>query len=126
MFSDELNDLLSLLVTTILADKRVFAREIETFMKGAKRLQNMKDRNEKISEAKLLAWFENNSGKIRDILQSSKFEPWIHKIFQRLQNVEDKNLIVDIMTDISRADDDFHISEKALIVLTKKHLRMSA
>ena len=113
-------------MTTILADKRVFAREIETFMKGAKRLQEMKTLDDNISEAKLLAWFENHSGEIRETLSSPNFEQWIYGIFHRLKNIDDKQLILDIMTDISKADDDFHISEKALIALTQQHLGMPA
>ena len=35
MISDELQNLLSLLAVTIFADKRVFAQEIETFLKTA-------------------------------------------------------------------------------------------
>jgi len=53
MISDELQNLLSLLAVTIFADKRVFAQEIETFLKTAESITEIRNVEETLSEAKL-------------------------------------------------------------------------
>lgn len=121
MISDELHDLLSLLAATIFADKRVFAQEIETFLKMAKDLGKLRNTDEKISEAKLLSWFDSNVHVIRRKLQTPDFEAWFYKCLDRLQGLEDKQALINIMIKIAKSDDEFHISEQALIVLTANH-----
>ncbi|WP_026942822.1 TerB family tellurite resistance protein [Hellea balneolensis] len=122
--SRKTDDILSLLVATILADKRVYAREIDTFLKAAKKLAQLPDAPVNLSEAKLLLWYETNSDSIKDKLSSSKFEPWLDGCLSRLRNLKGKRYITDIMTEIANADDEFHVSEKALLVLTAKHWNM--
>ena len=122
MFSDELHDLLSLLAATIFADKRVFAKEIETFLKVAGDITRLRKSDETISEAKLLSWFDSNVDIIRKKLQTPDFETWFYNCLNRLDDeLEDKQALVNIMVKIAKSDDEFHISEQALIVLTANH-----
>lgn len=121
MISDELHDVLSLLAATIFADKRVFAKEIETFLKAAERIRKIRNTDEVISEAKLLSWFDANVDSIRHKLQTPDFEQWFYGCLDKLDGLYDKQALVDIMSEIAKADDEFHISEQALIVLTAKH-----
>lgn len=122
--SKKTNDILSLLVATILADKRVYAKEIQTFLNAAKQLKRLPGNQENLSEAKLLMWFENNSDVIRSKLRGPDFEPWFYGCLSRLKAIKGKRYITDIMTDIAKSDDEFHVSEKALLVLTAKHWDM--
>jgi len=124
MISDELHDLLSLLAATIFADKRVFAQEVETFLKTAKDLGNLRKTDEVISEAKLLSWFDSNVDIIRSRLQTPDFETWFYDCLDRLDGLEDKQALISIMTQIAKSDDEFHISEQALIVLTANHWKV--
>ena len=117
MISDELHDLLSLLAATIFADKRVFATEIETFLKMAEMIRKIRKTDEALSEAKLLSWFDANVDSIRNKLQTPDFEPWFYGCLDRLSGLSDKQAVIDIMLKIAIADDEFHISEQALIVL---------
>lgn len=119
--SKNTNDILSLLVATILADKRVYAKEIDSFLRAARKLAHLLGDSENLSEAKLLLWYEMNSDVIRHKLQSSEFEPWFYGCLSRLKTIKGKRHITDIMTDIAKADEEFHVSEKALLVLTAKH-----
>ena len=121
MISDELQNLLSLLAVTIFADKRVFAQEIETFLKTAESITEIRNVQETLSEAKLLAWFDANAENIRGKLQTPGFEPWFYGCLDKLAGLKDKQALLNIMMDISKADDEFHISEKALITLTASH-----
>lgn len=121
MISDDLHDLLNLLAAMIFADKRVFAREIETFLKMAETIRQLSPRDEAISEAKLLSWFDSNADFIREKLKTPGFESWFYECLDRLDNLYNKQALIDIMTQIARSDEEFHISEQALVVLTAKH-----
>lgn len=125
MISDELHDVLSLLAATIFADKRVFATEIESFMKMAGKIQRLRGGDERLSEAKLLSWFDSNVDIIRGKLLSPAFESWFYETLERLDSLADKQALINIMLDIAKADDEFHISEKALIILTAQHWNLS-
>lgn len=126
MISDELHDVLSLLAATIFADKRVFAKEVETFLKAADEIGQLRKVKENISEAKLLSWFDSNVDIIRQRLQTSEFGPWFYGCLDRLDGLENKQALVNMMTQIAKADDEFHISEQALIVLTSNHWNLTA
>ena len=121
MISEELHDLLSVIAVTIFADKRVFAKEIETFLKMSEKVQKLRNSDDSLSEAKLLSWFDSNSAIIRDKIQTPKFESWFYGCLDRLNGLYDMQAIIDIMSEIAKSDDDFHISEQALIVLTANH-----
>ena len=124
MISDELHDLLSLLAATIFADKRVFAKEIETFLKTTESIRRIQKTEDVISEAKLLSWFDSNVDIIRTKLQSTDFEQWFYGCLDRLDGLQGKQILIDTMTEIAMADDEFHISEQALIVLTANHWKL--
>jgi len=124
MISDKLHDLLNLLATTIFADKRILAKEIETFLKAADDIGQIYKTDETVSEAKLLSWFDSNVDNIRSKLQTPDFESWFYGCLNRLEGLYDKRALMAIMVDIAKADDDFHISEKALIVLTANHWKL--
>lgn len=121
MISQELNDLLSLLAATIFADKRVFAEEIETFMGVANRLVDARETETNLSEADLLGWFEANKDRVRASITAPEFETWLKQCLARLDHIDDKHVVLNIMTDIANADSEFHVSEKALIVLTSRY-----
>jgi len=121
MISDELHNLLSLLAATIFADKRVFATEVETFLNTADNIKQISHRDESISEAKLLSWFESNADSLRSKLQTSHFESWFYECLNKLDGLCDKQALINLMDKIAKSDEEFHISEKALIVLTAKH-----
>jgi hypothetical protein len=109
------------IAVTIFADKRVFAKEIETFLKMSEKVQRLRNSDDSLSEAKLLSWFDSNSAIIRDKIQTPKFESWFYGCLDRLNGLYDMQAIIDIMSEIAKSDDDFHISEQALIVLTANH-----
>lgn len=118
MVSEDLHDILSVIAVMIFADKRVFAKEIETFLKMSEKVQQLHKVDDRLSEAKLLSWFDANSAIIRDKIQTPRFESWFYGCLDRLSGIYDKGAIIDIMGEIAKSDDDFHISEQALIILT--------
>ena len=62
MISKELDDLLSLFAAVIIADKRVFAQEIDVLLKATSTLKIALDIQPNLSEARILSWYEMNNG----------------------------------------------------------------
>jgi uncharacterized tellurite resistance protein B-like protein len=121
MENGQLNDILSLLAATIFADGRVFSSEIETFLKAANTLTTLRKIEPKLSEAKLLAWYEMNKEDIREKITTPYFKDWFYVVVENLSDVEDKGSILSVMKDISQADGEVHVSERALVTLAARH-----
>lgn len=118
--SSEQNYLLSLIAATIFVDKRIYASEIETFVKATAKLRPLQEAKPKLSEAKLLAWYEANKDDIRQKTTTPYFKDWFYDLLKNLSDVQDKHSILDAMQDISLADGAVHVSERALITLAKR------
>ncbi len=128
MITDELNDLLTLLAMTVIADKKVFAKEIEVFLEAACTVESDLGRKPTLSRAKLLIWFHENCNGLRSMLGNNEFENVLNSLFLRLRVLPNKKPILDRMLAIAAADDEVHVSEKALMVLAARHwgVRLSA
>ena len=114
------DDILNLIAATIFVDKRIYASEIETFVKATAKLKALQEAKPKLSEAKLLAWYEANKDDIRKKTTTPYFKDWFYDLLKNLSDVQDKHSILDAMHDISLADGSVHVSERALITLAKR------
>lgn len=123
--SPEQNDILSLIAASIFADKRVYASEIDAFVKASADLAALNDLTPKLSEARLLSWYEQNKDDIRSKIATPYFKDWFYDLLGRLSHVDDKRSILNAMQTISLADGTIHVSERALITLAKRHWNMS-
>jgi tellurite resistance protein len=119
--TNDLKDILSLIAATVFADKRVFASEIDVFIQATSKLKIVRRLDPKISEAKLLVWYETNKDEIRLKLGTPYFKDWFYEILERLKDVPDKELILEVMRKISHADGNIHVSERALIALSERY-----
>jgi len=117
----DLKDILSLIAATVFADKRVFASEIDVFIKATSKLKIVNHLAPKISEAKLLAWYEMNKDEIRQKLETPYFNDWLYDVLERLKDLPDKSEILETMRKISIADGDIHVSERALMALSERY-----
>lgn len=124
MITKDLDDVLSLLGVTIIADKRVFSAEIEAFLKAAKDLKLARLIDPKLSEARLLAWYEMNKDDLTEKVHSPYFKTWFYDCLDSLADLPDKSALLKAMGDISLSDGELHVSERALIVLAKLHWKM--
>lgn len=122
MEQTDLNDILLLLTVGIYADKRVHSNEITVFTKSLSRLELSKNDVPKISEAKALAWFENNKDNVRHIFNAprAEFNRWFIPILERVGQHANKSVLLRLLTDIFLADDEMHVSETALDVLIRR------
>ena len=94
MFAKKTHDVLTLLAFTIFADKRIFASEVQAFMTAAQSLPHFQNSDVKMSEARLLAWFEENRLPLRKRHNDGEFGPWFTALLARLRTIEYKNEIL--------------------------------
>lgn len=121
MISNKLDDVLSLLAITIMADKRVFSTEIESFLKVANNLPCARLIDPSLSEARLLNWYEMNKGALRKKVNGSHFKPWFYDCLGRIGNAHNKEDLQAAIHKIALSDGDLHFSEQALMVLTARY-----
>ena len=121
MFPKPINDILTILAITVVADKRIFAKEVDSFINSARNLEVLETANIDLSPAKLLIWFENNRDDLKARMnQAPTFEKWFNTIIDNLSEHPARHSILNRMIKISKADGELHISEKALITLVAK------
>lgn len=116
-----LSGLLHLIAATILADKRFYASDGDTFIKEARAMILVRQLEPKLSEARLLSWFELNKGAVQENLKAPYFKDWYYNLLKQLSDVPDKKSILDVMHKISSTDDKVHESGRALIILAERY-----
>ena len=128
MFNREVEALLSLTAFSIFADKRVFANEIESFVKSAHQIEAAGRSTIAVTEPKLLYWFEMNREQLQDKMKlgPAGLKRWLIMIMDDLAAFPDKDLILKLIRKISKSDGEYHISEKALCVLVEERLDLPA
>ena len=115
-------DIMWLLAIGIFADKRIFASEVEVFVKSVARIRMSKEQQSLPSEAKALMWFEMHKDIVKSkfSLPRSEFDAWFIPILKRVAKTADKSALAHILDMIFRADGDLHVSEVALMALIKR------
>ena len=121
IMNSDAHRILSLIAAAIFADKRVYATEIDAFLKSAQNLKALRRLVPNLSEAKLLSWYELNKEDIRGKLSTPYFKDWFYELLNALSNLPDKSSILGAMASVSEADGEIHVSERALIVLAERH-----
>lgn len=117
-----MQDILTVLAVGIFADKKVFASEIQVFTRSVSRVELTNLEIPMISGAQALMWFELNKDNIREKFDGPRadFDNWLIPILERVAEHADTMALLKLLNQISLADDELHISEKALMVLVKK------
>lgn len=123
MFNREIEAVLSLIAFTVFADKRVYSNEIQSFTSSANRLDRTGRSDIPLTEAKLLFWFETNRMQLQDKMRlgPAGLKRWLTLLMKEAKDFPDKSLILDLIHEISKADGELHISEKALSVLVAEN-----
>lgn len=110
---------LSLIAATIFADQRIYESEIKVFAKSSAKLKIL--RNAKLTETKILAWYEANKDSLLHKVKTPYFKTWFYDLLEQLSDMDEKESVIDIMQKISRADNSVHVSERALFTLAKRY-----
>jgi len=126
MFDTKTHDLLCLFATMIVADKKIYAVEIEAFADCVIDFFAKTDLGEAPSQAQLLDWFETNRDDVRSKVKQDGFETWFDKLMHEVSEVYSIRAVIEAMQKIARADNEVHISEKALLVLVDRYWTRAA
>jgi len=121
LMKTETNNILSLIVATIFADKRIYASEVDVFLKSTLSLKVLRQVEPRLSEAKLLNWYEMNKADIQAKITAPYFKDWFYSLLDQLSGLPEKSSVLNVMRDISVADGEVHVSERALITLAERH-----
>jgi len=121
VITPELDDLLSLLVLMIHADKRVVKDEVATFTRLTDKLQVARKIGPRLSPARLLSWYGDNTDFIANKMNSPDFEAWFYERLDALGHIEDKLPILGLLCDIASSDGVVHVGEIALVKLVADH-----
>ena len=119
--ANQIDDILTLLALTILADKKVVNQEVDSFLQIAPQITNGLGAKKPMSQPNLLAWLYTHQARIKKMFSSPNFDQILIGLFTRTQSIPNKQAVLNKMNEISTADDEFHVSEKALIVLAARH-----
>jgi len=111
--------LLRLLTQVILADGHILASEIEALVRGAGQLKLTDKFGTALSELDIRDWFA--AYKLTLNVDTTNLRPDValtHMIL-KLADWPNKQAVVDVLTQISVSDADFHIQEKSLISIVR-------
>jgi len=122
MISSDMNDIFLLLAVGIYADKKLYASEVEIFVKSVSRIKLSTVDNAKVSEAKALAWFEMNRADVKSKfdLPRSDFDEWFIPILKRIRKHAELDALKHMLQMIFLADNEVHVSEIALMTLVER------
>ena len=115
MTSDEWHNIMTLLTVIILADKRVYKEEVDTFVSTVKTLNETIAPGMFMTESMAFDWFKSNRVRVSHLLVGPNVERNIQDLIANTRKVPGKPAIIDAMRKIARADDDFHKSEETVI-----------
>ena len=115
MTSEEWHDILTLLTIVVLADKRVYKEEVDTFVQTVKHLNDTISPETFMTEGMAFDWFKSNRERVGKMLVGKDVERNIKDTISRTKKVHGKAEIVKAMEKIAQADSDYHKSEHGVI-----------
>ena len=115
MTSEEWHDIMTLLTVVILADKRVYKEEVDTFVGTVKSLNDNISPEIFITEGMAFEWFKSNRTRVNNLLVGPNVQNNIEQLIANTANVPGKIHIIDAMKKIAQADSDFHKNEQNVI-----------
>lgn len=126
MFKDDIHKLLCVFTMMVVADKRIYAVEIDAFTKSGIQFFEKTTSGPVPSQARLLMWFEMNREYVKSKVTQNNFEAWFEGLIDDVSQNYSIKAVIDVMQAIAEADEEVHISEKALLVLVKKYWQRAA
>ena len=111
--------LIQLLARVIVADGHICASEIDALVHGSHKL-NLKDKmGASLTEVDIREWFAAHQLILNADTSSLRPEVALTHLILKLSDWPDKQAVVDVLTEISVADADFHLKEKLLISIVR-------
>ena len=111
--------MLRLLTQVILADGHILPSEVQALIAGARKL-NLKDKfGTELGDADIESWFSAYQLRLNAETSSLRTDIALTHLILKLSDWTDKQAVINVLTEISLADEDFHIEEKKLISIVR-------
>ncbi len=107
----ELHGICTLMCLVILADKRVFMSEIETFTQTLNSLQRATGSSHILTQAEARDWFADNRFQIEAILAAPDRQTLIQNIYNDISEFKYKGALLEALALIAAADRELHAEE---------------
>ena len=111
--------LLRLLSQVILADGHVMPSEVDALVRGAERLALKDQFGNALTEKNIRDWFRDYQLIVEVEIPALRPDIALTHLILKLADFPDKQVVIDVLTEISVADDDFHDEEKTLISIVR-------
>ena len=121
MRGSHLEKCLTIIALSIFADSYVHSVETDRFISAAQKLPALKNRSFVMTDIELLAWYHENKVRLISKTNSANYKDWLYAQLDSISDKDEQRAILTIMKDISVADDEFHVREKALIMFIARH-----
>jgi len=115
MTNENWHDVLTLLTIVILADRRVYKEEVDTFVQTVKTLNDQISPEFFMTEGMAFDWFKSNREQVGKFMVGPDADRNMKRLIQRTRKLKHKDLIISTMESIARSDSDYHRSEQNII-----------
>ncbi len=126
MTSDEWHNVMTLLTVVILADKRVYKEEVDTFVSTVKSLNETIAPGMFVTESMAFEWFKSNRMRVSHLLVGPHVERNIQDLVRSTSKISGKKAIIIAMEKIANADSDYHRNEDKIISKCVKGWKLAA
>ncbi len=115
MNSENWHDVLTLMTMVIVADRKVYKEEVDTFVASVNALNGIISPDFFIPESMAFEWFKANHKKVQNMLIGKDAQTNCRETIMKSINVPHKDKIIEVMKDIANADSEYHNQEHHVI-----------
>jgi uncharacterized tellurite resistance protein B-like protein len=113
--------LMRLLTQIILADGHIHATEVDALVRGVQRLGLTDKFARDLTEANIRDWFDDYKHSLNADTSPLPQDVALTYMILKLADWPNKQAVIDVLTEISLSDADFHIKEKSLISIVRAY-----
>jgi uncharacterized tellurite resistance protein B-like protein len=114
-----IHNLMELLTAVILADGHIFPSEVEALIRSADHLKLENQLGYPLTGLEIKVWFEAYKMRMNAETDPVRPEIALTQLILKLSDWPDKQAVIDVLTEISLADANFHLKEKTLISIVR-------
>ncbi len=123
---DRWNDIFTLLAMVIIADKRVYKEEVDTFVDSAMKIKAAVDDETLITRDLVFEWFRGHRAAILADANDKQLHVKALSIIIAMKNFKHRKTVLRAMVAVSVADNEMHPTEESLITIAAKHWGLNA
>lgn len=124
MTIDRWNDIFKLLAMVIIADKRVYKEEVDTFVDSAMIIKATIQDETLITRDLAFEWFRGHRDEILALAKTPEFSIKALRLIMSLSDFKHRAAVLRSMVAVSMADSEFHPSEESLVVIAAAHWQL--